>query len=89
MCVFIYIYICVDLCINTMQSTWANPRMQVTVMFKINVIPQENKKTSTDYEKISRKYISDKGLLMKIYKEPLKLSNKEKKTTQFKTWAKT
>lgn len=66
-----------------MQSTWANPRMQVTVMFKINVIPQENK-TSTDYEKISRKYISDKGLLMKIYKEPLKLSNKEKKQPNLK-----
>ena len=53
-------------------------------MFKINVIPQENEKTSTDYEKISRKYVSDKGLLMKIYKEPLKLSNKEKNQPNLK-----
>ena len=72
---------------NIIQSTWANSRTQVAVMFKINVIHQENEKTSRDWEKVPTKDTSDKGLLMKIYNEPLKLKPR-KRTTQFKIWAK-
>ena len=34
----------------------------------------------TDWEKISAKHITDKGLVFKIYKEPLKCNNKKNKS---------
>lgn len=35
------------------------------------------KETRTDCEKIFAKYMSDKGLIFKIVKEPLKINNKK------------
>ena len=42
-----------------------------------NVKKRENE-TSADWEKISAKDISDKGVLMKIYRKPIKLNNKKR-----------
>lgn len=45
------------------------------------------KRRATDWEEICEKYISDKGLVYRIYKDPSKVNNKKTTIPRKKEWA--